>query len=81
VLLDYVVPGGMDGAEAAVELARIDPAVNAILVSGYVQHPVMTEFRARGFKAVLVKPITLEELNRALHSVFPSGTSTCTEEL
>jgi len=76
VLLDYVVPGGMDGAEAAVELARIDPAVNAILVSGYVQHPVMTEFRARGFKAVLVKPITLEELNRALHSVFPSRMST-----
>jgi PAS domain S-box-containing protein len=76
VILDYVVPDGMGGDEVIVELASIDPAVVAILLSGYGQHPVMAEFRERGFKAVIVKPLTLEELSRTLHAVLAPSTST-----
>ncbi len=50
-------------------LSEVDPAVNAIVVSGYAQDPAMTEYRDYGFKGVISKPFTLEELNATLHSV------------
>ena len=72
VILDLIVPGGMGAREAVQRLAEIDPAVNAIVVSGYAQDPVMTDFKEYGFKAVIGKPFTLEELNKTLHSVMES---------
>lgn len=69
VILDLVVPGGMGGNETMERLGEIDPAVKAILVSGYAQDSVMAEFREHGFAAVITKPFTLEELSRTLHSV------------
>jgi PAS domain S-box-containing protein len=70
VILDLLVPSGMGGKEAIERLTEIDPAVNAIMASGYMQDPVMTEFRDYGLKAVISKPFTLEELSRTLDSVM-----------
>jgi hypothetical protein len=39
-------------------------------VSGYSQDPVMVEYRDYGFKAVIGKPFTLEELSKTLNSVM-----------
>ena len=72
VILDLMVPGGMGAREAIERLTEIDPAVNAIVVSGYAQDPVMTDFKDYGFKAVIGKPFTLDELNKTLHSVMES---------
>jgi two-component system cell cycle sensor histidine kinase/response regulator CckA len=70
VLLDLVVPGGMGGKETVDQLARIDPAVKAVLVSGYAQNGVPSNFRDQGFGAIITKPFTLQELNSALRSVI-----------
>jgi PAS domain S-box-containing protein len=70
VLLDLLVPGGMGGKETVERLTEIDPSVNAIMVSGYTQDPVMTQFRDHGLKAVISKPFTLEELSTTLNSVM-----------
>jgi CheY-like chemotaxis protein len=70
VMLDLVVPGGKGGRETIDELTEIDPAVNAIIVSGYAQDSTLTEYRDYGFKAVIAKPFTLQELSTALHSVI-----------
>jgi PAS domain S-box-containing protein len=70
VILDLMVPGGMGGKEAIEQLTKIDPAVNAIMASGYTLDPVMTEFKDHGIKAVISKPFTLEELSKALSSVM-----------
>ena len=70
VLLDLVVPGGMGGRETIERLNQIDPAVNAIVVSGYAQDPALTDFRNCGFKASMAKPYTLAELDTTLHSVM-----------
>jgi CheY-like chemotaxis protein len=79
VILDLMVPGGMGGKEAIERLTEIDPAVNAIMASGYTQDPVMTEFRDYGLKAVISKPYTLEELSKTLNSVMvKAGTGTWT---
>jgi PAS domain S-box-containing protein len=69
VILDLVVPGGMGGKETIVQLGEIDPGVKAIVASGYAQDPAMSEFGEYGFKAVINKPFTLQELSKALTSV------------
>ena len=73
VMLDLIVPGDMGGKEAIQRLAGINPAVKAILVSGYAQDSVMTEFRDYGFQAVITKPFTLQELSATLRSVIGPG--------
>jgi len=70
VIMDLMVSGGIGAREAIERLTKIDPAVNAIVVSGYAQDPVMTEFKDYGFKAVIGKPFTLEELSKTLNSVM-----------
>jgi CheY-like chemotaxis protein len=73
VLLDLVVPGDIGGTEAMDKLGALDPAVKAILMSGCGEDPVLREFQAHGFQAVITKPFTLRELNAALHSVAGSA--------
>jgi CheY-like chemotaxis protein len=72
VMLDLTVPGGMGAKETIDQLARIDPAVKAVLVSGSAQHGV-TDYREHGFEAVIAKPFTLQELNATLRSVLGSS--------
>ena len=73
VMLDVIVPGDIGGKEAVSQLTDIDPAVKAILVSGYAQDSVLAEFRDYGFQAVITKPFTLQELGTTLDSVIGSS--------
>jgi PAS domain S-box-containing protein len=70
VLLDLSVPGDLGGTEAVDRLGALDPEVKTILMSGFAQHPAVTEFQTYGFKAVITKPFTLQELSATLHSVI-----------
>jgi len=70
VMLDLIVPGDIGAKEAVGPLTRIDPAVKAVLVSGFAQDSVLSEFRDLGFQAVITKPFTLQELSSTLHSVI-----------
>jgi two-component system cell cycle sensor histidine kinase/response regulator CckA len=69
-MLDLVTPGAMGGRETIEGLTALDPAVNAIVVSGYTQDSVLATYRDYGFKAVIAKPFTLQELNSALHAAI-----------
>jgi PAS domain S-box-containing protein len=75
VLLDLVVPGDVGGTEAMDRLGGIDPGVKAILMSGFAQDSVVTEFLSYGFSAVIEKPFTLRELSATLHSVIGAPAS------
>ncbi|TAN62593.1 PAS domain S-box protein [bacterium] len=66
VILDLTVVGGMGGAEAMKKLIQADPNVKAIVSSGYSNDPVMSEYKAYGFRAVLVKPYSLAKLKEVL---------------
>jgi two-component system cell cycle sensor histidine kinase/response regulator CckA len=70
VLLDLVVPGALGGKEALVHLAGLDPAVRAILVSGYAQDSIMSTYREHGFAAAMSKPYTLQNLQELLETVI-----------
>ena len=61
-IMDLTVPGGMGGREALEELLRIDPAVKAIVSSGYSSDPVLANYRDYGFVGQVVKPYDVEKL-------------------
>jgi signal transduction histidine kinase/CheY-like chemotaxis protein len=72
VMLDLVVPGGIGGREALALLIDVDPAVKAILVSGYTRDAALAG-AGDGVRAFIAKPYTLEELEATLDSVLSCG--------
>jgi len=73
VILDLTIPGGMGGQEALTALLRLDPQVTAIVSSGYSQDPVMANCTAYGFRDVVTKPYTVQELSDTLQRVLRGG--------
>jgi FixJ family two-component response regulator len=52
----------MEGKEATKRLLEIDLKANVIVASGYVNDPIMAEFKKHGFKGVLTKPYEIDEV-------------------
>ncbi len=70
VIMDLTVPGGMGGKEALMKLLEIDPAVKAIVSSGYSNDPIMANFRNHGFRGVVTKPYRIRDLGETLWDVL-----------
>jgi len=60
---------GMGGKEAIKDLLEINPQVKAIVSSGYLNDPVMTNFRRHGFIEALSKPYTVKDLSETLNKI------------
>jgi CheY-like chemotaxis protein len=69
-ILDLTIPGGMGGEITIRNLLKIDPAVKAIVSSGYVDDPVMAQYGEYGFSGVVAKPYTIAELRKAVEDVI-----------
>ncbi len=70
VLADLTIKGGMGGKEAVEKLIGIDPAVRAIVTSGYSNDPVLANYAKYGFKEAVAKPYKALELSKVLHEVI-----------
>ncbi len=70
VVLDLAIPGGMGGKEVMQELIAIDPHVKAIISSGYLNDPVVRDFKRYGFLAMLTKPYEANELDDKLQNII-----------
>jgi DNA-binding NarL/FixJ family response regulator len=73
--MDLTIPAGMGGKDAIRELLAIDPAVKAIVSSGYSNDPVMADHLAYGFKGIVAKPFVVQELSGTLHAVITGAAS------
>ncbi|HEU5070711.1 MAG TPA: response regulator [Verrucomicrobiae bacterium] len=71
VLLDLTVQGGVGGLETLQALLRFDPAVQAIVMTGYSHDPVLLNPKSHGFKAGLAKPFNREQLQKILVEIIP----------
>ncbi len=70
VILDLTVPGGMGGKDAMKELLGIDPAVKAIVSSGYSHDPIMARYRDFGFMGVIAKPYKIRDMSEIVKKVI-----------
>ncbi len=70
VILDYTIPGSMNGKDICKQLLKIDPEARVIIASGYANDPVMSNFKNYGFKARLIKPYTIDQLKEAIYAVL-----------
>ena len=78
VIMDLTIPGGMGGKETIRALREIDPAVRAIVSSGYSNDPVLAEYQKYGFVARVEKPYRMQELGKTLREVVQQGQSSGT---
>jgi PAS domain S-box-containing protein len=78
VILDLTLPGGMGGREALKRLLEIDPAVNAIVSSGYAMDATMSRYQDYGFRGVIAKPYEAAELGRVVRETILSNHANAT---
>ena len=67
IVLDMIMPGGLDGAETLEHIHAIEPTQKAIIASGYVENEKLKRAHALGATVFLRKPLTLAILARAVH--------------
>jgi CheY-like chemotaxis protein len=70
VIFDLTVKGGMGAEQAIKELREIVPGIKAVVSSGYVESPVVSNYQAHGFVAFLIKPFRIAELNRCISDLL-----------
>ena len=70
VIFDLTIPGSLGGKETFKLLRQEDPNIVGIVSSGYSEDPILAHFREYGFKGVLNKPFTLEELTSVISKVL-----------
>ena len=81
VILDLTVRRGMGGRETIDRLRALDPGVQAIVVSGYSNDPVMADHEAYGFQSCVSKPFELQELAVAVDDIVARGRRPGTREI
>jgi len=70
VIMDLTITNGLGGKETIQRLRELDPAVKAIVSSGYSNDPVMANFEEYGFSGVIAKPYKIAELSDTLHNLL-----------
>jgi two-component system cell cycle sensor histidine kinase/response regulator CckA len=70
VILDLTIPGGMGGKQTIQKLREIDPEVKSIVSSGYSGESAIAEYKEYGFKGMVAKPYTIDQLRQALHDLI-----------
>ena len=66
IILDLTNNSGMGGVEAIRKLLEFDPEIRAIVATGYSFDPVVSNFRAYGFRGAITKPFSMGELGKAV---------------
>jgi DNA-binding NtrC family response regulator len=70
VIMDLTIPGSRGGKDVIQDLIKLDPAVRAIVSSGYSNDPVMSNSSEYGFKGVIKKPFKMEELSEVIEQTL-----------
>jgi two-component system cell cycle sensor histidine kinase/response regulator CckA len=60
----------MGGLATLAALRALDPAVKAVVMSGYSQEAILHEHTQHGFRAALTKPFNLDDLHHTLARVI-----------
>jgi CheY-like chemotaxis protein len=70
VILDLSISNGLGGKETIDLLRNFDPAVKAVISSGFTDDPVVKDFSHYGFSERLTKPYNIHEMKNLLEKVI-----------
>ncbi|MFZ5494744.1 MAG: ATP-binding protein [Verrucomicrobiota bacterium] len=70
VILDLTIPGGVGGRQTMEELRKLDPAVKAIVSSGYSNDLVLANYQAHGFRGMISKPYDVADFTDTVDRVL-----------
>ena len=70
IIADLTIRGGMGGLEAIRIIREQGLPFKAIVISGYSNDPVMSDFKSYGFNAYIAKPFTSEDLLAVVKKVL-----------
>ena len=73
VLMDIVMPG-LEGVETVKRICSQDPKARVIMISSVSYQEKVAEAMSAGAKCFIPKPVTTEELRRAIQSVLTATT-------
>jgi len=74
VLMDIVMPG-LEGVETVKRICNQDPKAKVIMISSVSYQEKVAEAMSAGAKWFIPKPVTTEELRRAIQNVLSSTTT------
>lgn len=61
-----------EAMETIWKLREIDPDIKAVVATGYLTHPVLTDYRQYGFCGAMAKAFTMDELYKTVREVLKS---------
>lgn len=70
VIVDLVIPGGMNGTSTIQKLRESYPDVKALMATGYSTDPAVSQFKEYGFAGVVNKPLSINDLNNVLCNIL-----------
>ena len=70
VILDLLIPDGMDGRETCKAILEIDPKAKVVITSVATSDEAVTNFKDYGFVGALPKPFTMQELARVVENAL-----------
>ena len=76
LILDLTIPGGMGGKDTIEAIRKTGSQVPAIVCSGYSRDPVLADFTAYGFQAVVTKPYQVSYLTETIQRFLPQAGKT-----
>ena len=68
IVLDMIMPPGMDGLDTYRQIIQIHPGQKTIIASGYAETDRVREAQALGAGAYVKKPYTMEKIGLAVHA-------------
>jgi len=73
LVLDVIMPGGMDGLATYEQILAIRPGQKAIITSGFSESEKVAKLQQLGAGAYVQKPYTLEQLGQAVRTELDAG--------
>lgn len=70
ILLDMIMPGGLDGADTLKNILKQKPHQKTVIVSGFAEIDRVDEARRIGACGFVRKPLTLKSIARAIRSAI-----------
>ncbi len=70
IILDMIMPPGMDGLDTYREIIRFRPDLKTIIASGFSESKRVREARELGVRAYVRKPYTITQISNAIQSVL-----------